>query len=614
MQKLGAGWRAPIGVPVWRALSWGALGFACACGASSSKGGGGVDGGNASGPDGSSESSSSGVSSSGGPPSSSGGSSSGGSSSGGSSISDGGSTALFDGNLGSSDGALPAATCSLPLPLSSTSTPTTVVGTGDGGSCTESALAAAIHAGGIVTFDCGGPATIAVTSTIAVPTTVDTVIDGGGTVTLDGGGTTRILSFQSGDYRGMYGGPQHTLTVQRITLQNAKATGTATFPSASPPCSQGYEDGAGGAIWMVSGTLHVIDTKFYDNTAAATGPDVAGGAIYTEGSSDTTIEGCEFMSNSASNGGAVGSLNSDLTLVNDTFTGNQALGQGGNSTNSTCPEVDGGQRETGSGGNGGAVSIDGGDDGTLTVCGCTFSGNSGHALGGAIFRTPDGAKQTSNIDRTTFDSNSCSGTYDGMATGGSGAMYFHNSTVVLTNSTVSNNTAPGSAGFFGDGTTLEATNTTFAGNVATTGVGGAIAATGTLTNCTFANNQAMGTNYAAFAAALFGGPWTINNTIFDNNTDNDNSNNSACSPGSSANSGAHDLQWPMGGTATACVPGITFADPMLGTLGLHGAGTTATLVPAAAASVTKVGTNCPTTDQTGATRASPCTVGAVEVP
>jgi hypothetical protein len=206
------------------------------------------------------------------------------------------------------------------------------------------------------------------------------------------------------------------------------------------------------------------------------------------------------------------------------------------------------------------------------------------------------------------------GSSNGMATGGAGAMYLQNSTINLTNSTVSNNSAPGSGGLFAPGSTLDATNDTFAGNVAMGGVGGAIGnSTGSLTNCTFANNQATGTNYAAFAGALFGGPWTVSNTIFDANTDNDNSNNAACSPGSTANSGAHDVQWPMGGTATACVPSITFADPMLGTLGDHG-GTTATLVPAAAASVIQVGTSCPSTDQTGATRASPCTVGAVEVP
>ena len=183
-------------------------------------------------------------------------------------------------------------------------------------------------------------------------------------------------------------------------------------------------------------------------------------------------------------------------------------------------------------------------------------------------------------------------------------MYFHNSHVVLTNSTVSNNSAPGSGGFFGDGTDLDATNTTFASNVATTGVGGAIASTGTLTNCTFANNQAHGTNYAAFAAALFGGPWTVHNTIFDGNTDNDNSGSESCSSGTS-NTGDHDLQWPMGGTDTPCVSGITFADAMLGPTrrqrghhvdrrarrGVHGQ--------------FRPGTSCPPTDQTGRDQGQP---------
>jgi hypothetical protein len=409
----------------------------------------------------------------------------------------------------------------------------------------------------------------------------------------------------------MYGGAQHKLTVQRLTFTRAKATGTMMFAAASPPCSQGYQDGAGGAILMTSGVLHVIDSTFTDDQAAAIGPDVAGGAVYTTGSTDTTIVGSQFDGNSASNGGAVGSLNSDLTLVNDTFSQNQALGQGANSTNATCPVV-GGQRETGNGGNGGAVSIDGGDDGTLTLCGSTFSKNASHAIGGAIFRTPDGAKQTANIDRTAFDGNTSSGTYDGKPTGQGGAMYFHNSHVVLTNSTVSNNSAPGSGGFFGDSTELDATNTTFAGNTATTGVGGAIASSGSLTNCTFAGNQAHGTNYAAFAAALFGGPWTVHNTLFDGNTDNDNSSNEACSSGAS-NSGDHDLQWPMGGLDSACVPGIAFGDAMLGAVMDHG-GTTATAAPAAAASVIQTGTSCPATDQTGKARKAPCTLGALEVP
>ncbi len=503
----------------------------------------------------------------------------------------------------------PATTCTSPIALADISHPTATVGQGSASQCTEAALTTAIQGGGVITFDCGGATTIAITTEIAVPTDRDTVLDGGGMITLDGGHATRMLSFNSGDYRGMYVGAQHTFTVQNITMTNAKASGTMTFPTASPPCSQGYEDGAGGAILMTSGMLHVIDATFTNDEAADIGPDVAGGAIYTSGSVDTTIVGSRFAGNSASNGGAVGSLNSDLTLVNDTFTQNEALGQGGNATNDTCPIV-GGQRETGSGGNGGAVSIDGGADGTDAICGSTFSSNSAHALAGAVFRTPDGAQQTTNIDRSTFDGNTCAGTYDGTATGGAGAMYFHNSHVVLTNSTISNNSAPGSGGFFSDSTTLDATNCTFSGNVATSGVGGAIASMGSLTNCTFANNLAQGTNYAAFAAALFGGPWTIANTIFDGNVDNDNSGNETCA--NATNSGAHDLQWPMGGTDSACVPGIVFSDAMLGPLANHG-GTTDTITPAAAASVIQTGTSCPATDQTGQPRATPCTLGALEV-
>ena len=228
---------------------------------------------------------------------------------------------------------------------------------------------------------------------------------------------------------------------------------------------------------MTSGTLHVIDATFTNNQAADTGPDVAGGAIYTTGSVDTTIVGSQFAGNSASNGGAVGSLNSDLTLINDSFTQNQALGQGANSTNGDVP---GGRRPARDRlGRKRRRGVDRRrrrrDAHRLRLH--LLEERRRTRIGGAIFRTPDGAKQTSNIDRTTFDGNTCSGTYNGKPTGQAGAMYFHNSHVVLTNSTVSNNSAPGSGGFFGDGTDLDATNVTFASNVATTGVGGAIAST-----------------------------------------------------------------------------------------------------------------------------------------
>jgi hypothetical protein len=133
--------------------------------------------------------------------------------------------------------------------------------------------------------------------------------------------------------------------------------------------------------------------------------------------------GSTFVNNSGSNSGAIGSLNSDLDVYNSTFQGNAALGFGANSNDaSKCSVVaTNNQNQVGSGGNAGAVGMDGGSDGTHTFCGDTFKGNTSGtgALGGAMGRTPDNAMQTTVIDRCLFEGN----------TGDSaGALYFHNST------------------------------------------------------------------------------------------------------------------------------------------------------------------------------------------
>ncbi len=509
----------------------------------------------------------------------------------------------FDAGPTSLDAAATATTCTPPITAVDTSSPTSVVGTG-AGTCTEALFATALAKGGVITFDCGGPATIAVTSEHRPITTADTVIDGGGQVTLDGGGKTRILHVDGGDYR------KHStkLTLQHLTFANGKATGTP-IPTAPPPCSQGFGlDGGGAAVLVNDGKLDVIDCTFGQNNAAQLGPDVAGGAIYATGSLGVTIVGSTFLGNTASNGGAVGCLNSDLSLANDTFSNNQATGSGANNVSNAC---DAGGGEVGNGGNGGAISIDGGADGALLVCGVTFEHNFSGALGGAIFRTPDVATQTSTFDRSTFDSN--------QATQGGGAFYFHNSDLVITASTFSNNSAPGAGAIQADGTTLTLTNDTFAGNDASGGLGGAISLFsngGAITNCTFANNRSDG-GASDFAAAIAGGAtFTVANTLFANNTTKDPYSAMQCAITAT---GSGDLQWPKNhvvGTAadTSCVTGITFADPVLGALTDNG-GPTMTLLPGASGPAAGIGTACPATDQRGQTRKSTgCTAGAVELP
>jgi hypothetical protein len=506
---------------------------------------------------------------------------------------------------------LASAICTAPIEAADVSTPTTVVGTGTAGSCAEAALSAALTKGGVVTFDCGSAgATITVTQTIELPTGIDTVIDGGGVVTIDGGGTVRILDWNSPNYRAN----MHKLTLQHIKFAHGHAAGTMPIAAAPAPCSSGYYDGAGGALQMRDGVLNVIDASFLDNAAEKVGPDVGGGAIYLNGALNGVVVGSTFLNNSGSNSGAIGSLNSDLDVFNSTFQGNAALGFGANSNDATkCSVVNNNkQNQVGSGGNAGAIGMDGGSDVTHTFCGDTFRSNSSGtgALGGAIARTPDAAKQTTILDRCLFDSN----------TGDSaGAAYFHNSTLTITASTFTNNTGQTGIGTIqADGTTFDFTNVTFYGNHAKAGVGATLAlfgGDGTLLNCTFSDNKCDAANQ--FAAAIFGQPnLTIQNTIFDDNTAENPGAPMQCQVGTIKGSG--DMQWPVdhanGGSADAlCAPGIyEGADPMLGTLSNQGGPVPVALVANGSAALGR-GTGCPPTDARGKPRsASICTVGAAE--
>ncbi len=503
----------------------------------------------------------------------------------------------------------PGKTCGAPVTAVDTSTPAHVVGDGTAGSCTEGALATALAAGGTIAFSCGGPATIAVTATLSVRTDVDTTIDGGGMVTLDGGDAVRILSFDHGDYR-----KNHTvLTLQHVTLAHGRAHGTTMYAPAPAPCSQGYYDGYGGALNFRDGELVVIDSTFVGNQAEALGPDVGGGAIALLGASRVIIATSTFTGNKGSSGGAINSLNSELEVYDSNFDGNVAEGNGANSDDaSKCAVVaTNGQHQVGSGGNAGAIGIDGGDDLTHVFCGVHFTNNQSGlgALGGALGRTPDRDRQTTVIDRCTFDGN----TGDSAA-----ALYFHNSELDITATTFSNNVAQkGSGAIQADGTHFQILNSTFTGNRAMAGLGGAVSlfgGDGTIAFSTFAANHADGGD-PYFGAAIGGNPTlTLVGDLFVDNT--------AQNPGAPmqchvTGTGDGDLQWPRGhvvggGDDAPCTPTTTFADPLLGPLGDHG-GASATLVPAATGPAHGAGVMCPATDQRGMPRpATGCTSGSVE--
>ena len=504
---------------------------------------------------------------------------------------------------GSGGTVAPPTSCPLPLDPVDTSTPDHLVGTGSAASCSEAAFRAAAALGGKITFNCGGAATIALTQTVDLPTTLDTTIDGGNQITLDGGGKVRLLRFNDPNYRTS----RVTVTLQQLALSNGRSTGTA-LPAAPAPCSQGTDtDGGGAAIYVRNGVLHVIDSVFANNNAPALGPDVGGGGIYALGSLGVIVEGSTFTGNSGSNSGAIGMLNSDLQVIDSVFSGNKALGSGENTIDTSKCSVRGG--EIGNGGNAGAIGIDGGDDGSDTFCGDTFMDNVANELGGVLGRTPDQAEQTTSFNLCTFAGNKAKN---------GGALYLHNSDLVITGSTFSGNSATGSGAIQADGTTFDFTNVTFSGNSATDGLGGALALFGnggTIVNCTFAGNTApAGSGF--FAAAISGGTaLTIRNTIFAGNTTMDCGSPMACSAGASTGDG--NVQWPMvhavcSGADTPCTPSTTFADAMLGPLQDNG-GDTQTQLPAAGSPALGIGVNCPATDQRGMPRPKTgCAAGAVQ--
>lgn len=511
-----------------------------------------------------------------------------GSSSGGGGDGDGG---TGDGGGGTDAPTLPPPRCVAPVELVDVSTPTTVVGDGTPASCTAQALAAAVAQGGIITFDCGAAAhTITVTTPLAAPTTTDTTIDGGDTITLSGGGSSRILelvhSFEQAS---------PTLTVQRIELRSGRTTDVVNTTAT---------DKGGAAIYTLGGNITAIDARFVDNHGPDTGQDVAGGAIYAVGAGSVTVVRSVLSGNSCSNGGAVSVLGSNLAIVDSLLDGNTATGTGGN---------------PGNGGNGGASTMDGRGK-TLTLCGATFTHNTAQAHGGAIFRTSYENEPTT-IDHGVFDGNQL----PDQAPSQAGAIYLQGTAIAMTNTSITNNRARFAAAMsvYEHGGpapgVLDMTNVTIANNqvweqtpFTNTGLVGGVnvgdRVTGTWVNVTIVGNKAQ------FASGIGGASTrlSIRNTIIANEWLNDytplNCN------GASAN-GSANLQWPannLGNNDLSCVTGITHADPQVGPLAGTGMLTRA---PQPGSPAIGLGESCPATDQLGNPRPSTgCTAGAVEVP
>ena len=315
-----------------------------------------------------------------------------------------------------------------------------MIGTGTAASCTFAALNTAVGKGGVITFNCGsGAVTIPITATMNLPTNKNTVIDGGGKITLDGGHAVQILNFNGPDFQTNSNG----LTLQHLSLVNGKTTPTQMIPVASQAaCSQGYDDGEGGAVYINDGNLFVVDCIFTGNQAAQLGPDTGGGAIYIVGSKNgAVIVGSTFTNNSGANAGAVGSLFAELDIYNSLFQSNTATGHDANDVDkSMCSVMNNNQYEIGSGGNGGAIYGDG-NAFNIILCGDAVLNNAAgkNAFGGGLFFTSDDMSGTLTITDTTITGNT-GGSWTNVTTGSvtdvGTAIGVNAKSITVTNSTV----------------------------------------------------------------------------------------------------------------------------------------------------------------------------------
>ncbi len=292
------------------------------------------------------------------------------------------------------------APCAVPsgAGLEDVSNPRTVVGSGTPVSCTSQAFVSAVALGGAITFDCGpDPVTITLEETARIfnDTGPEIVIDGGGLITLSGGGSRRILYMNTCDPDLVWTTPHcENQDHPRLTLQNL------TFINANSEDETVYD--GGGAIWVRGGRFKIVNCRFFNNVCEDVGPDLGGAAVRVFSQYNglpvyvvnSPFGGGQGSGNTCSNGGGISSIGVSWTILNSIFSGNRAIGNGGNPAQPGTP----------GGGSGGAIYNDG-NTMTLSICGTRIENNEVNAHGSAIFFVSNDHTGNIVIDRSVITNN-----------------------------------------------------------------------------------------------------------------------------------------------------------------------------------------------------------------
>ncbi|MGB9736786.1 choice-of-anchor Q domain-containing protein [Chloroflexus sp.] len=527
-------------------------------------------------------------------------------------------------------------------PISPVGAQSKVVGNGTPASCTATALAAQVVGGGTINFNCGpDPHTIVLSAPLII-TAPQTIIDGGGRITLQGN-NSRLIDHYTTGFTGV-----SRLEVRNLTITGGRASGGGTDESAV--------DGSGGAIRSYfaaanpsfTPTLVIDRVIFRDNQTTLTSVpagrdayDYGGGAIYSRGGA-VIIANSRFEGNHAHNGagGAIHLLQSSLTVEDSFFIGNSAIG--------AQPQDS----------FGGAISADGlgGANRRLRVVRCLFQENQAHNSGGAIHINMYEDSSGLEVIDSSFVKNAVIGGSRGQggAIGGGGSAngsgtgnpsvlisgsLFHANRARRTPGADGNPREDGSGGAvaFPQQVALRIVNTTFVANRAEgsgfNANGGALYVINSRPAPFVIETSTFAENYAGWVggAISHSGNGSVSNSLFVNNTAGNGGNGWNIQQHCSREL-THDgrsLQYPPRLTGAnfwndvTCFAGKSapnqtndpqFRDPMLRALTNNG-GPTQTMAIPADSPARDSGAACPATDQRGVARPqlNACDLGAFEL-
>jgi hypothetical protein len=475
-----------------------------------------------------------------------------------------------------------------------------------------------------------------VSGTIVLTGSLPAIAD---TLTINGPGTSILAVSGANAYGVFLVNASTVVTITSLTIRDGHAAAGGGISSAgalvlnNTKIFSNTADYGGGVFQSGSGRVDIISSLIVFNHSG-----YQGGGLYING--DVALTDTLVLTNTASaDGGGLTDWAGRTDLTGGTFAGNSAGGNGGGVNVNNSLSISGTQFISNTAANGGGV-LQWNTGYTVAVINARFERNHSVSNGGSLYVSGSTALTNTQVLSSTAGSNgggvyvsagraALSGVqvFSNTASGGEGGGVYVNagSPLIVTDSSVSSNTAFNGGGIVNEGSTLTLTNSTLSGNWATSSSygGGAIAQWGGSSSATIITNSTIVSNTAAAVGHsgiyLRAGKLNIGSSIVAHNGV---TNNVQIDIGT-FNSLGYNLTNSGPGTPFTATTDLTNTNPLLGPLQDNGGSSWTHALLASSPAIDRIPTSVNgcgtsiTTDQRGYLRPIPvggkCDIGAYEV-